>query len=298
MKKRLSFCVSAILAVLIISLCGCGYRWHDFETYSQWLKEDADFDSAEILNLDESYSIGNQMCMQIAEKYKIEEVAGEGSVLDKTVDVLKWVSDNIKHDGSQMVDLDVLNAYTLLEYGFGTGKGMNCYCLGLVMTGCMQALGIKARTVMLMPKEFNTNDNHVVTHVYLEEENKWIMVDPSWNAYFSDEDGSVMDVFELRDAFANGKKAMLNDGANYNGQKADEDYYKKYMSKNLYWFRIMLWKDIYNCAPAGFDFAEWYIGQLKWNIKNGMKVDNKDERIQSLRQSEFVNLNRYDFLKP
>ena len=197
-----------------------------------------------------------------------------------------------------MIDLEIFNGYTLLEFGFGTGKGMNCYCLALVMTACIQALGIKARTVLLMPKEYDTGDNHVVTHVYLEEENRWIMVDPSWNGYFIGKDGAIMDVFELRDAFANGDTAKLNADANYNGEKADESYYKRYMAKNLYWFQIMLWTDTYNCVPNGFDLNAWYVNQLKWRIKNGMKVDNEEERIQQIQQTQYVNLNKADFLKP
>ncbi|MDE6614230.1 MAG: transglutaminase-like domain-containing protein [Clostridia bacterium] len=279
-------------------MSSCGYQWHDFDTYAKWLKENNDFDYAESLDLDEPYSIGREFCLQIAEKYNIAEIAGNGSTQEKTLNILKWVSDNIKHDGSQMINLDKRNGYTLLEYGFGTEKGMNCYCLALVMTDCMQALGIKARTVLLMPKEYNTGDNHVVTHVYLDEEKKWIMVDPSWNAYFSNKDGAIMDVFELRDAFANGEIASLNTDANYNGEEADENYYKQYMSKNLYWFEIMLWTDTFYCVPAGFDLTEWNVNNLKWRIKNGMKVDNEDELIEQYKQYKYVNLNKDDFLKP
>ena len=298
MRRKAILCVSAILLVLVVAMSGCGYKWQDFQTYAEWLREDNDFDSAQSVDLDEAYGIGNEVCSQIADKYKIADIAGGGSVKDKTLNVLKWVSDNVIHDGSQMINLDKLNGYTLLEYGFGTGKGMNCYCLAIVMTDCMQSLGIKSRTVSLMPKEYDTGDNHVVTHVYLDEEDKWIMVDPSWNAYFSSEDGTIMNVFELRDAFANGDTAVLNAEANHNGDMADENFYKKYMAKNLYWFRITLWNDTYNCAPMGFDLTQWWVNQLTWRIKNGMKVDNKEELIEETRQMEFVNLNKADFLKP
>ena len=148
-----------------------------------------------------------------------------------------------------------------------------------------------------MPKEYDTGDNHVVTHVYLEEEQKQIMVDPSWNGYFTNKDGEIMDVFELRTAFANGDTASLNSGANHNGD-TDVSFYKKYMSKNLYWFEIMLWTDTYYCVPNGFNINEWNVNQTKWRIKNGMKVDNEKQLIEEIKNYKYINLNKADFLKP
>lgn len=165
------------------------------------------------------------------------------------------------------------------------------------MTACVQAVGIKARTVYLMPKEYNTGDNHVVTHVYLEEESRWIMVDPSWNGYFSDKDGRIMDVFELRDAFANGKSASLNEEANHNGSPADEDYYKKYTAKNLYWFQITLGHTTYSSYPSGLDLTNWWVKYAEWQLKHGMKVENKKEYIEQLKKANYINLNKADFLK-
>lgn len=126
-EKISIFLTSIVLLVaLAVGMSGCGYKWHNFETYAQWLKEDNDFESAERLDINEPYSIGSQMCMQIEEKYKIAEVAGTGNTQEKALNILKWVSDNVVHDGSKMVNLEKFNGYTLLEYGFGTDKGMNC----------------------------------------------------------------------------------------------------------------------------------------------------------------------------
>ncbi|MDR2792219.1 MAG: hypothetical protein LBB61_00940 [Treponema sp.] len=62
-------------------------------------------------------------------------------------------------------------------------------------------------------------DNHAVTHAYIADIDKWIMLDPTWCSYFKDVDGNILDVFELRSSLADGREVFLNEEFSYNGSK-------------------------------------------------------------------------------
>ncbi len=49
----------------------------------------------------------------------------------------------------------------------------------------MNSIGIKSRTVILLPKDVERRPQgnyHVVTEAYLNDRKKWVMVDAQWNA--------------------------------------------------------------------------------------------------------------------
>ncbi len=55
-------------------------------------------------------------------------------------------------------------------------------------------------------------------------------------AYFTDENGNMLSVAEIRERLIEGKTLELNTDADYNGNPFDKDEYLNYLAKNLYRF--------------------------------------------------------------
>lgn len=60
-----------------------------------------------------------------------------------------------------------------------------------------------------MPCSPYDGDNHVVAQVFINELKKWVMLDPTYSAYLTNEQGEPLSLLELRDYFANQKAVFL-----------------------------------------------------------------------------------------
>ncbi|MDR0639506.1 MAG: transglutaminase domain-containing protein [Spirochaetaceae bacterium] len=197
-------------------------------TENAGLKPRFDFD-------DENFSV-------LKAKYGLPAIAGTGGDLEKSLNILFWLCEHTCHVGDYDNHVP-MNALDLLEYAYDTGaeQGLNCLNLSYILTECLLSLGIPVRWVGLMPFSPYDADNHVVTHVYIAELGKWIMLDPTWEAYFKDAEGNILDVVELRGFLADGREVFLNEEFSYNGTDLitnDDEvrWYKQYLAKDLFYF--------------------------------------------------------------
>ena len=63
-------------------------------------------------------------------------------------------------------------------------------------------------------------------------------MDPTFNAYVSDEKGNLLNIEEVRYRMIADKPWQLNEDANWNNRsKESKADYLRYMSKNLYWLK-------------------------------------------------------------
>jgi hypothetical protein len=131
-------------------------------------------------------------------KYGLGAIAGTGDDLSKALNLLFWVCEHIRHFGSYDNHVP-MNALDLLEYAYDQGEeqGINCLNLSYILTECLLSIGVPARTVGIMPFSPYDADNHVVTHAYIADLGKWVMLDPTWSSYFKDTDGNILDLFEI-----------------------------------------------------------------------------------------------------
>ena len=109
-----------------------------------------------------------------------------------------------------------------------------------MLTEVYLAMGFKARFVTCLPR-YLIGDCHVITTVYSRTLNKWIWVDPTYDAYITDENGTMLSISEVRSRLRNDQELYLNDYANWNHQsKQTKEYYLYYyMAKNLYYLECM-----------------------------------------------------------
>lgn len=223
--------------------------------------------------------------------YKLKEIAGSKADFDKAFNLLNWISSNIYHCGSY--DNHVTNtAMELLDYAFGKGEkyGINCRSLSLALTECLLAIGIKARTIYIMPFSPYDFDNHVVCEAWIGELNKWVMLDPTYNLYAAF-NNVPLNIHELRGLLANQEEVIYNNEANYNGTPINKDEISTYYAKDLFRFMIcdiqgtnsenMDGRRFINISPCGYDVKKCTLANIDYRINKW----GNNENLQSWRKS-------------
>lgn len=229
----------------------------------------------------------------LKEKYHIDEIAGTGNTVYRAINLLDWLSSHTYHFGNY--DNHVTkNALDLLEYSYDKEleHGINCRSLSITLAECCLAVGLYARAVYLMPFSPYDGDSHVVCEVYIPENNKWIMLDPTYNGYVMDENDNIYSVLELRHALANRCKLKFCDKFNYNGDfNIDFKDINEYYAKDLFYLQCRR-IHTYNSeelsgnptiifAPVGYDVKKSIIANIEYRIK----AYGRNERLEKLRRS-------------
>ncbi len=168
--------------------------------------------------------------------YNLDSVAGNGTDMDRILNLFTWVHNTIKHDGSNSAP-DPENSLSILDYCNKSGAGVNCVYMAIVFNETCLSLGIKARVIHGNAKKFIFNGEwHTFNAVYSFDLDKWIFMDPMKLAFFTDDDNTPLSISELRDYLIGEETLHLNSDANYNGLPFEKDEYLHYLSKNLYRF--------------------------------------------------------------
>jgi hypothetical protein len=179
----------------------------------------------------------NPNLVKIRQELKLDSIAGKGSEISKILNLMHWVHNTVRHDGNSY-NPSKKNALDLISICRTENRGINCRMMATALNECYLALGIKSRFITCMPRETKFDDCHVINIVYSTELNKWIWIDPTFDAYVMDEKGILLGIQEVRERLINGKPLILNPDANWNRQNSQtkEYYLETYMAKNLYRF--------------------------------------------------------------
>ena len=79
----------------------------------------------------------------------------------------------------------------------------NCYTYAVVLNDVLISLGFKSKYIFCFPIDFHFSDCHVVNVVFSKERNKWILLDAANNMIYTDEQGELLGLSELREYLIN-----------------------------------------------------------------------------------------------
>ena len=183
----------------------------------------------------------NPDLVKIRETLRLDSIAGKGSELSQIFNLLHWVHNSVKHDGNSNNPKN-RNAIDLLNVCKTENRGINCRMMATMLNECYLAMGIKSRYITCMPRETEFTDCHVINMVYSKDLNKWIWIDPTFDAYVMDDKGNLLSIQEVRERLIKGQPLVLNADANWNrtNLQTKEYYLDYYMAKNLYRFQVSL----------------------------------------------------------
>ena len=177
----------------------------------------------------------------VREMFKLDSVAGQGSEISKIINILNYIHNTIRHDGNNyaLCEFDAIDFY---NYHKATGRGINCRHLAIALNEMYLSMGIPSRYVTCMPKDPDDPDCHVINTVWSSELQKWIWIDPTFNAYVMDEQGLMLGIAEVRERLIEDRPLVLNEDANWNNEskQTKEHYLENYMAKNLYYFECVV----------------------------------------------------------
>ena len=215
---------------------------------------------------------------ELKEKYALEEIAGKGSDFVRAKRLLHYLAPRLTH--SSWYDNHVpCNALALLEYSLNNPEqGINCLNKSKILEECCLALGIYARRVSIMPFSPYDFDNHVVTEIYDRRMKKWIMMDPTMDSYFVDEEKRPLSLLEMRKKFANDEfvtivrtRDSLKDLKKLRAKYMEEN---SYICKNLFYFvidqqcRFGQPETRLSFCPANFSVKNTNIANVRYRINH------------------------------
>ena len=178
--------------------------------------------------------------VRIREYFNLDSIAGSGNEISKIKNLLHWVHNAVHHDG-RSINPRLKNAIDLVKICRDENRGINCRMIAQILNECYLAMGFKSRYVTCLPKKY-IDDCHVINIVYSNILDKWIWMDPTFNAYVTDEKGTMLSIAEVRERLINGAPLQINEDANWNNKKKEtkEHYLDYYMTKNLYRMECVL----------------------------------------------------------
>jgi hypothetical protein len=219
--------------------------------------------------------IGNWRIQNVKKYLKLDSIAGNGDEISKIINIMTWVHNTIPHDGSHFPNCEI-DAVDIYNYSkANNNKGVNCRALAIVLNECYLSMGFKSRYITCLPKNENDSDCHVINSVYSKTLNKWLWMDPTFNAYLKDEKGTLLGIAEVRDILINNQTIILNEDANWNNKnpQTKENYIDSYMAKNLYWLQCPA-RSIFNVETNYRNTNEKYLSLLPLGFEREDKWKN------------------------
>ncbi len=178
----------------------------------------------------------NPNLVALRKVFKLDSIAGAGNEVSQILNLLHWVHNLIPHDGNHG-NPQIMNAMNMISVCKKNNRGLNCRGLATVLNECYLSLGFKSRFITCLPKDSLgiDKDCHVINMVYSDSLMKWLLIDPTYDAYVMNEKSELLSIEEVRDRIINDKPLIISPDANWNHKLSlVKEYYLYYMAKNLY----------------------------------------------------------------
>lgn len=180
----------------------------------------------------------------LRETFNLDSVAGSSNEISRLLNLLKWAHQIVRHDGNS-TNPSPANALNIISVCKTENRGVNCRMMATIMNEVCLATGFQSRHLTCFPEDRNDSDCHVVDMIWSRTLNKWIYLDPTFQAYFMDQDSTLLGPAEIRRKMIAGEELVINDDLNWNGQPHSKKQYFNYLAKNLFRF----------CCPVGSEFG-------------------------------------------
>ena len=244
-----------------------------------------------------TYNFNCPEFITLKEKYNLEKIAGKGTDFIRAKRLLHYLAPRLTH--SSWYDNHVpCNALDLLEYSLNNKEqGINCLNKSKILQECCLAIGIYARRVCIMPFSPYDFDNHVVTEIFDRELNKWIMLDPTTDGLFVDENKTPLSLLEIRKKFANDEFVtfVLSTDNLKDINKLKDSYVEQnaYICKNLFYFYIDqdstfgTTDNVLGFVPINYSVLENKKANLKYRISH-LPEEYKDWKSKFEKQLKYL----------
>jgi hypothetical protein len=141
---------------------------------------------------------------KLRDQYELETVAGKGPEIDQIINLMYWVYGLAAHANEPAIPTD-RNAFSFIHMAQVEGKQINCYMKTVILNEVYLSMGFYSRQTHLLPHSHEERESHFITSVYSRTLDRWILMDPDFGVYVTDEKGEILGVEEIRRRLISGE---------------------------------------------------------------------------------------------
>jgi hypothetical protein len=212
--KSLAIATAALAGVIVLALYVVPLARHRGQNVAQgrqWaslLKKHSAFSSKPTVYAIEvafSYAAPTDESLQkLRSTYDLDTVAGGGPEIERLINLLRWVYQLTGHANEPEIP-EERNALNLIPLARDRHMLINCYLKTVILNEVYLAMGFESRQTHLWPAENEDEESHYITSVYSRTLGRWILMDPDFGVYVTDEQGAILGVAEIRSRLVAGR---------------------------------------------------------------------------------------------
>jgi hypothetical protein len=134
---------------------------------------------------------------KLRDLYGLEAVAGRGPETDRIINLMSWVYHLTGHANEPEIP-DERNALNLIPLARDKHMMINCYLKTVILNEVYLAMGFESRQTHLLPAENEDEESHYITSVFSRALGGWILMDPDFGVYVTNEKGVLLGIAEIR----------------------------------------------------------------------------------------------------
>jgi hypothetical protein len=146
---------------------------------------------------------------KLRDMYDLQTVAGTGSEIDRIINLMSWVYGLAEHANEPSIPTE-RNAFAFIHMAKVEQRQINCYMKTVILNEVYLSMGFCSRHTHLLPHSHEESESHFVTSVYSRTLGKWILMDPDFGVYVTDEKGNILGVMEIRRRMIAGEPLKVN----------------------------------------------------------------------------------------
>ncbi len=147
-----------------------------------------------------SYADGTERGLQLLrQKYALDEVAGDGPEVERLIRLMSWVyrlSGHVKLEENSAE----CNALHFIRQVREEDRQIDGFKKNVVLNELYLSMGYASRQTHLLSQRDETGPGHYVTSVYSRQLRRWLLMDPDFGVYLTDEGGLPLGVTGIRRA--------------------------------------------------------------------------------------------------
>lgn len=165
----------------------------------------------------------------VRDTFNLDKIAGKNDSMEHIINVMRWAHQIVRW-GSWADDISPQNAINIISVAGEEDKPVSCRMKATILNEAYLSLGYRSRLITCLPETDDITGVHVVNMVYASQLKKWVYMDPSFNAYFMDEQRNVLSFQEIRERMIRKRRLLVN---NDNAWASSEAAYIAYIANNF-----------------------------------------------------------------
>lgn len=121
-----------------------------------------------------------------------------GNEVETVCRMARWVFEILLHSKYVEGTIDYVDSKDMIRKSRDDRIDLNCYCHAYILRDALQSVGIISRLIYCLPISCDYYANHVVVEFFCRCQNRWILVDPTYNVFFTDKDGTLLNIVQFR----------------------------------------------------------------------------------------------------